>query len=214
MNRNPKQIILSWLLHHANREASSHYFYQVKDLILQKHARVIGYEIQFIEGKKCWTCKGTGKYMKYDHYTGWYSEPCWHCYNGWYHRPVWVILQKYQFGKYTFLKPIKSTYEKPETNVPVIKGYIDHEPSKYGEFALFILLLLYEKGFMKRWWRESGWRWYRNWYYPCNWAQSAIHIFKRKQNSIPAQRIKRSLLKLRYRLLPAKSQPEPEELPF
>src|SRR5687767_8378355 len=52
--------ILSHLLHHANRETKMDEFYRIKDKILTKYGKVIGYDVQFIEGKKCKSCGGFG----------------------------------------------------------------------------------------------------------------------------------------------------------
>lgn len=136
---------LAWLLHHANRNGCNEHFYEVKSRILTKYARRIGFKIQYIPGKKCFRCNGTGWYPKWDHYTGWYSEICWHCHKGWYKRPVWNILAEYQFGRYAFLKPVERVYKKPENTNLIFEGYIYHQRSKYSRFALFVLFCLYNR---------------------------------------------------------------------
>lgn len=56
---------LSWLLHHANRDAKTDYFYSLKQQILYRYGRNIGYDVQFIAGKKCNSCAGNGIFTKY-----------------------------------------------------------------------------------------------------------------------------------------------------
>jgi hypothetical protein len=153
-------LILPWLLHHANRIPCEE-FYKIKNSILAKYGKHICYDVQFIEGKECYTCEGTGIY------TGvrwseihWgklvtYHETCYKCYNGWYKRPVWNILAKIQFGKYTFHQPYQRSYTKPDNSIQIIEGYIQHDETNYSEFALTVLYLLYRKGYLKLWISQS-----------------------------------------------------------
>lgn len=184
--KNAKRWILSFLLHYANRNASSEYFYKVKNTILAKHGEHIGYDIQFIEGKECWSCEGTGIYKGYNYRDGWYKAPCFKCYSGWYKRPTWNILAVLKLGKYTFHQPFQRVYEKPvDFEGKMIDGYIHHSRTKYGDLAVFILCLIYERGYLKRYWQQSGTGWYCYWYYPENWLPNIIHILKHPTNSIP-----------------------------
>lgn len=144
--------ILSWLLHHANRESSSEDFYAIKKKLLVKYGVFKQYDVQFISGKKCFSCVGTGVYHSVDLYSGreW-SDTCWHCDGGWFKRPVWNILEKIQFGKYTFHQPWKRSYTKPDITVKPIEGFITHNYTKHGEFALKVLFFLFDR---KRWWED------------------------------------------------------------
>jgi len=148
--------ILPWLLHHANRLPSDE-FYKIKNNLLKKYGKHICYDVQFIEGKKCYSCGGTGIHVYYSEYTGkaYDRDTCWHCIGGWYKRPVWNILAKVQFGKYTFHQPYERSYTKPDNSIPVIEGYIDHNVSKYSDLALTVLYLLYRKGYVKLWIKQS-----------------------------------------------------------
>lgn len=210
--KNAKRGILSFLLHYANRETKHVNFYKVKNKLLQKYGEHIGYDIQFIEGKKCWSCDGTGLYSKYDYYTkSFYKEWCWNCHEGWYKRPTWNILQRLKFGKYTFHQPFKRVYEKPEIETPIIEGYIDHNRTKYGGLAVFILCLIYENGYLKRFYNESGIGWRCYWWEPRNWVLNAIHIYKNGRNSYPARQLKE---KLRKYFPPKPIVYDTEDLPF
>ena len=151
------QTLLSWLLHHANRQYRSPEFYAIKNRLLKKYGKHICYDVQFIEGKKCHSCGGTGIYSKhYDNY-GFVSgvNYCYNCFNGWYKRPVWNILARLQFGNYTFHQPYQRSYTKPDNGIKVIEGYIEHNHSKYGEFAAGILFLIYDRKTFKVWWKEQ-----------------------------------------------------------
>jgi hypothetical protein len=178
--------ILSWLLHHANRLGKNMYFYQIKNQILNKYGTHLSYDIQFIEGKKCHSCHGTGEHYYYDNDGEIYdTDVCWNCNNGWYKRPTWSILAKIKFGKYKFHKPFKRVYEKPDNTIEIINGYIEHTPSKYSEFALFILCLIYEKGYLKRWYKEAGNGWRVKWYLPRNYIYNLISLLKHGFKSYP-----------------------------
>jgi len=179
---NPKILILSWLLHHANREWKDDHFYEVKNFILKKYGKLISYDVQYIEGKKCFSCGGTGIHYYYSSSGKAYdSDSCWCCYNGWYKRPTWNILKVIQFGKYTFHQPWQRVYEKPDINSPFIEGYIDHSPSKYGKRARFILFCLYEHGFIWRWYNMLGWGFALKWWLPKNYLNNIIYFHRHKK---------------------------------
>ncbi len=191
---------LSWLLHHANRQGKNENFYKIKNRILKKYGKHICYDIQFIPGKKCWTCGGTGVYEYFDIFTGkvYDRDFCRHCSDGWYKRPVWNILAKVRFGKYEFHQPWKRVYEKPDNGIVPFEGYIDHNRSKYGEFALFVLFLCFEKGYLKRWYKMQGHAWCSRWWRPKNWANNLIHIIKHGKHSIPYMNLKRKCIKVKF----------------
>jgi hypothetical protein len=185
--------ILSWLLHHANRKYHNPEFYAIKNRILKYHSQHICYDIQFIGGKKCYSCGGTGIHVYYSEYTGkpYDQDICWNCYNGWYKHPVWNILARVQFGKYTFHQPWQRVYVRPNKDWgSLIEGYIDHNESKYSDFAATILFLLYEKGYLKRWYKSAGMGFALHWWLPRNWLNNAIHLIKHGPK-IPLSRLKR-----------------------
>ena len=154
--------VLSWLLHHANREGRNEYFYKIKNRILSKYSIHLGYDVQFIAGKKCFTCGGTGTYEGYD-----FKDDCRNCDGtGWYKLPVYNILARVQFGNYLFHQPFKRTFIKPKTiSSPIIQGYITHNRSQYGKFALFILFLFFDKHYLKRCFGIARSKWHRYWKY-------------------------------------------------
>ena len=144
--------ILSWLLHHANRLGKNERFYLIKNKLLSKYGTHIQYDIQFIDGKQCFACGGTGRYYNYNNED---YEDCFSCTSGWYKRPVWNILAKIQFGKYQFHQPYKRAYQRPDIQIPLIEGYITHNKSKCSKLALTMLLLLYDKTYLKRMWKSK-----------------------------------------------------------
>ncbi len=203
--------ILSNLLHRANRE---HYcspeFYAIKNRLLLKFGKHTGYDVQFIEGKKCHTCNGTGIYIGY--YGRQYNDTCYHCYNGWYKRPTWNILERVQFGKYTFHKPYQRAYKKPDILIGAqIEGYISHQRAKYGALCTSILFLLFEKGYIKRWYKGAGIGWRVYWWLPKAYLNNIIHIIKKGKNAYPVKKLTGKI----YRLTHTKKQlQELEDLPF
>ena len=209
--------VLSWLLHHANREGRNEYLYKIKNRLLSKYGKFIGHDIQFIEGKKCHSCDGTGIYVHYHwHGSEREYEGCYRCYNGWYKRPTWNVLQRIQFGNYVFHQPFERLYKKPEdVSLPIIEGYIEHNRSKHGKFALTILFLLYEKGYLKRWYKSAGIGWKCYWWQPRNWLYNIVHIIKHGRNSIPFNDTKRKMKAIisKYKSVKPVSY-EPDDLPF
>jgi len=154
------KLILSRLLHHANRESKDEAFYRVKDRILTRYGKVVGHDVQHIPGKTCFACGGTGEPLWINDQDDERCSRCWG--DGWYKRPKWILLQRVQFGKYIFHKPIYRTtqveniqheYTSLPSTVPIIEGYISHTPSKYSKKARIVLFILYDlKGYVKRTW--------------------------------------------------------------
>lgn len=173
-----KNKILSFLLNQANRETKSREYYAVKDIILKKYGTLIGYDVQHIPGKECFSCNGTGRH--YNAYEQCYDD-CWNCSNGWYKRPVWNILEKIQFGRYVFHRPYKRCYIKPDEYHPTIQGYIEHNAGKYGKISLFILLLIYEKGYLKRWWTTPRIGYYSYWWRWNNFINNLFYIWQHRK---------------------------------
>lgn len=188
---NLKISILSWLLHYANQNGKDERFYKIKNRILANYGRHICYEVQFIEGKKCRSCGGTGKYIGYGYY-GKFVNPCYNCYNGWYKRPEWNILALVRFGKYEFHQPFMRVYEDPKFKGKTFTGYVERYPTKLTVFAIIVLFLVYEKGYLRRLWKISGIGWRFHWWNPKNWIHNFIHIIK-FGFEIPWRRIKQSI---------------------
>lgn len=207
-----KIFILSWLIHHANREGRNEYFYKIKNRLLSKYGRHIGFDIQFIEGKKCHSCGGTGIYQGYSWRYQDYEDVCYRCHNGWYKRPTWNVLERVQFGKYIFHQPIKQIFKGPESGTQVIEGYIEHKRTRYGKFALNVLFLLYEKSYIKRWYSYQGIGWRCYWWHPRNWIYNFIHFIKKGRHAIPFIRLREKKIAYRqtkpYQYLPG------DDLPF
>ncbi len=212
----PLISILAWLLHHANRNGRDDHFYKIKNKLLAKYGNITGFDVQFIEGKKCYTCGGTGIYEYYNddgEVRG--CDYCWHCYEGWYKRPTWNILYRIQFGKYTFHQPLKRVYKKPELINNVIDGYISHSPSKYTNFALTVLFIIFERGYIFRYLKESGRGWRVRWYRPDAWLNNTIHIIKHGFGAMPFVNLRLKIEKLFDKNQPVVCQNyEYDDLPF
>jgi len=183
------KLILPFLLHHANRTARNTFawrdgdlqsFYAIKNEILRLHAAPIRFDVQHIEGKKCWTCDGSGNFPLYN-FSSRSKKPytyvdCNHCNGGWYKLPQWTLLSVFKFGPYTFHWPLhrkyqsKNPFEKLDgcQNAPLITGYIDHDASAFGEISLLILFMRYRpaniavRGYLiKMIFKELTWAWRR-----------------------------------------------------
>ena len=175
--------VLSWLLHHANQNGKDEHFYKIKNMILARYGKHICYEVQFIEGKKCLSCKGTGLYQKYSYERSFYKETCWGCYGtGWYKKPCWNILALVSFGKYEFHQPFmrvyRNPYPTPNLNIKTFTGYVERHPTRLTGFAVTVLFLIYEKGYLKRWYKSAGIGWRLHWWKPSNWIHNFFHIIR------------------------------------
>jgi hypothetical protein len=182
--------ILAFLLHHANLSCRSEQFYAIKDQLLNKYGAVIGYDIQHIEGKKCFACHGTGTYVGY-HWSGdLWEDACDRCYNGWYKRPMWILLSRKKFGRYVFHKPVKREYSvknpfTPSENWGKIDGYVDHRYSRYSFLAVLILFLIYNRSAARKYFYEMGLGWRTYWWYPQNWLYVVAHFARYKRDAYP-----------------------------
>jgi hypothetical protein len=194
---------LAYLLHHANREYKDERFYQIKDRILSRHGAVVGYDVQFIEGKRCRSCGGCGYHERISWESGrvYDTVDCYHCWGGWYKRPTWVLLQRIQFGKYLFHKPIQresrfvsNPFTKEQgwnVSEAIIQGYIEHSRTKFGKDARVALYLLYDwRGYWKRWYKHigRGWRCGRWWLHPRSWPNNIAHVIRYGRRAIPIKR--------------------------
>lgn len=202
--------IMGWLLHHANRNYSSKPFYEVKNRILVKHGVNVGYDVQHIEGKKCFTCGGTGIYH------GYYSrDTCWNCFDGWYRRPEWNVLERVRLGKYVFHQPKERLYKDPKfQTIGTVDGYISHQSSYWGALAALTLSFIYNTPELRmQILRSFGLGWYLQWWRPRHWPNNMWHLAKHRRRSIPVQRF---LEKLSKRLHPTRTTSfnDEFELPF
>jgi hypothetical protein len=183
-----KTTVLSWLLHHANREYKSEHFYHVKNMLLKKYGSHAGYDLQHIEGKKCYTCGGSGIYTGYYWSGEQWHDSCNRCYGGWYKLPQYNILERVKFGNFIFHQPYKRFSKNPEgefAGLNKIDGYVYHSYTPYGPAARHILFLLYESGYLKRYYKNAGIGWRTQWWLPGAWIPNTIHLVKYKLNSIP-----------------------------
>lgn len=182
------QLLLSTLLFAANRETKEEKFFAVKKTILARYGHKVGYSVQFIDGKQCWTCQGSNIFKGYDRQSKtFYQKTCMDCVEGWYIRPSWNILDRVQLGKHIFLQPIKRVYEDPKLEAEYFNGYTRTINTKLGPVAIFVLCLLYEKGYLKRFWKQSGEGWYVYGWPPRNFVMNTIHILKHHIHSYPVR---------------------------
>lgn len=177
------KYILAYLLHHANRSISRivvgrDEFYAIKKMLLKQYGEHIVYEIQHFEGKKCYTCGGSGVYTGYYFSGHKWQDSCNRCIGGWFKLPAWVCLEKLKMGMYRFHQPIKreecvkNPFSKEEigwevSKEKIIQGYIEHDHTEMGWYALMILFYLYDRSTYIRWRAEIidqiKWRWTWKW---------------------------------------------------
>jgi hypothetical protein len=170
--------------------ACKSYFYTVKTKILLKYGTKTGFDLQHIEGKKCFSCGGTGVYTGY-HYSGRvYRDTCYRCAGGWYKRPHTNKLDKYRLGKNIFHLPVKTMYKYEiileKGTQSDIEGYIyhynniTHDQSK--ECILWLLLLFNLKQFKYFW--QSAYLYFSYTNLKLKYPLTAILILKGKSKGL------------------------------
>lgn len=195
--------ILSTLLHHANRNCKRKEFYALKQKLVKEYGRFKGYDLQYIPGKKCYSCSGKGRFRKYHYYYRYhYYETCWNCGgDGWYKIRRLVLLARYEFGEYEFHQPVKDftswtalaamyrllheiDLTAPEPQITIF-SYIEHKHSNWGDLCFVLLFWLFgiriEKGF------DFGMGWACRWYLPRNWIHNLAHLYFYRFRSIPVR---------------------------
>lgn len=137
---------LAWLLFQANSGRPSKDFYKIKEEILAKFGSFEGFDIQEIEGKKCFTCDGTGNvFINYWSEFEVEREDCQYCLgNGWYKDPFKCILRKYSLNGYNFHVPVKKIINDQQDLPVSMKGYVEKEEQEFCQQAREILITLYK----------------------------------------------------------------------
>lgn len=173
------KLILSFLLHHANRSSREKEFYAIKDALLQRYGKLEGYDLQFIEGVTCLTCDGTGTYSGWNYRDGYFEDWCWNCGGtGLFKLHRYVILKRIRFGEYIFHSPLKKYCVKRKFDLKVqIRGYVNHQLTPFGETATIVLYLLYNPKFLMK--TEIGYGYRCRWWYPRNWAVVLLQLSHR-----------------------------------
>lgn len=149
MGGNAKRFeVIAKLLHIANSEPPGQKvwkdrFYGIKNRILHRWGKRDGIDLQAFDGKRCWSCEGTG---------GLY-EPC-GCYKcdgtGWYRSPRIVQLNRWRLGRYVFHEPGLVVWREAKKNDKIaFRGYIEHANYSHRSvmIARILLGLLFDRGF-------------------------------------------------------------------
>jgi hypothetical protein len=184
--------MIPFLLHHANRGCKLPEFYAIKNKLLA-YAEVVGYDVQYIEGKRCHTCQGSGTYHGWDFY-----DTCNRCAgSGWYKQPMYVFLSRKKLGRYVFHTPmhrsygVQNPYHLPEAmKTNIIEGYISHDYSRYSYLAILTLFLLYDRAAAKKYFREMGFGWRCRWWWPMNYLYVAAHFVRHGSDAYPCRNFK------------------------
>lgn len=177
-------------MHLANRERVKEPWYTLKAKLCAKYGVNNGYDMQYLHGKECHSCNGTGMYIRHVGFGSTQPERCWNCTKGWYKTPRLVVLERIKVGRHVFHRPVASqnTFMGPEhPDLPTvhIMGYVDHRKHKRGWLAFTLLFLLFARkeywAYVKTW--GKGWR--CSWWIPQNWLYNIMHIKKHGRGAIP-----------------------------
>lgn len=156
--------ILSFLLHHANRLGKDDAFYRIKRSLLLKYGKADGYDLQYISGRVCFSCDGSGEIRS------WYDgemEMCERCDgSGYYRKPFYVVLNRYRYGKYLFHSPEDRSYNKVPDDDTVARAvnriytYITHKPAeRYAHLCKLLLFLFFNHSIF---WQRALPYWFLN----------------------------------------------------
>ncbi len=193
--------LIGYLMFLANGEGLREQWYPLKQKLCDRYGVNNGYDIQYIEGKRCFSCEGTGVYAKFTHYTGIKRELCYRCDNGWYKKPCYVLLERIKVGNYAFHKPIKSYSSIKNVvlmDIPLtvtINGYISHNKKKYGWLAFSVLYILYDFKGYRKYVKTLGLGWKVSWWLPKNWLYNIMHIRNKGFEAYPFRSIKMKFAK-------------------
>lgn len=204
--------IIGYLMFLANGEGIKSGWYPLKQKLCDRYGANDGYDIQYLEGKECYACNGTGVFIKYAGFGSSYPEPCYKCYKGWYKQPAYVLLERIKVGNHVFHKPIQRVTNLKtllELDVPktiTIDGYINHNRRKYGWLAFTILNIIFNFKEYRKYIKNMGVGWAVYWWLPKNWINNYMHLKRNGWDSIPLMKIKK-----RFRFM--RKQPI-EDLPF
>lgn len=183
------------MLFHANRYyfggvKDKNIFYSIKNELLERFGKIVGQDLQFIEGKKCYSCDGTGLFRKHTWRGSWW-EHCWNCTNGMYKPPFWSLLDVVKFGSYYFHQPNRRIYNATELipiqHIPTkLHGYINHDYTYWSETCAYLLVWYYRRLQMKQF--SGGYACGRS---PSRYVAKFFHIIYRGKSSIPAMDFQR-----------------------
>lgn len=182
--------LLGILMYMGNNEGVKEPWYSLKQKLCARYGVNNGYDLQYLEGKQCWGCDGTGKFTRYSFGSG-YKEDCYRCNGGWYTMPAYVVLERIKIGDKVFHKPISRTESRDSIHnrgIPLsitIHGYIAHHKVKYGWLAFSILFLVFARKEYLAYIKTFGAGWRISWWLPKNWLRNFMHIKHRKMQSHP-----------------------------
>lgn len=191
--------IIGRLMFMANSEGVKQPWYSLKEKLCKKFGVNDGYDVQFIEGKKCYSCGGTGVYHKY-YQREWIDDECYNCCGtGMYKDHRYIVLERIRVGGYIFHRPQKDTaisWTKPtlpEISATVtINGYIDHMRVKNGWMAFSVLFILFAPSAYFKYIKSWGLGWKCAWWLPKNYLHNIMHIRRNGLNAIPFRNFKKS----------------------
>lgn len=136
-------------------------FYRIKKKVLTHNGIEEGTDLQYIPGKKCWSCHN-GVFI---HFSG-TQDDCYKCGGtGWYILPKLVQLKRYRYKKHLYHIPVGSNYtSKPKAPSNAIDGYINHQPPKHPQLHVVLFMLRYAPGFIiafaaQKLWAFISFRW-------------------------------------------------------
>ena len=109
-------------------------FYKLKQAILEKYGKIVGYDVQHIV-KRCWSCRDGWIYEYGDNFP---SDECRRCTRGIYSERF-ILLERWALGSKIFHRPIGTTDRRDVT----IEGTIQHRPSRLALAARRVLCLLW-----------------------------------------------------------------------
>ncbi len=160
--------LIATILHRANsypQWLDKERFYALKQRVLDRYAERDGFDVQYLRGKECYTCDGTGLFTYWSSRDRVTCDRC--CGTGWYQSPRWIQLPRYRFGRFVFHSVGPVAYHKEDADswgepAGRIDGFVRHTDYTYRQQkrAHVLLGLLFDiqyakcslRELMRYWW--------------------------------------------------------------
>lgn len=198
----------------ANGEGKRDIWYSLKQQLCAKYGSNDGYDVQCLPGKECYSCNGTGIFVKYHSFGSSTKEHCFRCTRGWYVLPSYVLLERINVGGYLFHKPISRKQTSIFPDVPIstkIDGYIEHSKKKFGWVAFSILYIFFDLKTYRQYVKGFGVGWRCSWWLPQNYLYNFMHIYRKGWNSVPIDKLRKKMNSIKRYI---GKNPDLDNLPF
>lgn len=213
-NARIKTTTIGYLMYLANGEGKRDIWYSLKQRLCDRYGINDGYDVQCLPGKKCYSCDGTGIFVRYHSFGSSTKERCYRCTEGWYKTPSFVLLQRIKVGDHVFHKPVGRQSKLCFPDIPIsvkIEGYIEHSKKKYGWLAFSILYIIFDRKKYISYVKGFGIGWRCSWWLPQNYLYNFMHIRRHGWDAAPFTKLR---MKVKHLKRTFRNSTRLDDLPF